>query len=35
MSELFPRTMVGGVSLPRMLMGTKWILGYSHTSAAD
>lgn len=34
MSELFPRTMVGGVSLPRMLMGTNWILGYSHTSAA-
>lgn len=34
MSELFPRTMVGGVSLPRMLMGTNWILGYSHTSTA-
>lgn len=34
MSELFPRTMVGGVSLPRMLMGTNWILGFSHTSAA-
>ena len=34
MSELFPRTMGGGVSLPRMLMGTNWILGYSHTSAA-
>ncbi len=30
----FPRTMVGGVSLPRMLIGTNWILGYSHTSAA-
>ena len=34
MSQLFPRTMVGGVSLPRMLMGSNWILGYSHTSAA-
>ena len=33
MSE-FPRTMVGGVSLPRMLVGTNWFLGYSHTSVA-
>ena len=31
---LFPRTTVGGVSLPRMLLGTNWILGYSHTGAA-
>lgn len=31
---LFPRTLVGGVSLPRMIIGTNWILGYSHTSAA-
>ncbi|MCL2299469.1 MAG: hypothetical protein FWC27_04915 [Firmicutes bacterium] len=30
----FPRTTVAGVSLPRMLIGTNWILGYSHTSAA-
>ncbi len=30
----FPRTQVGGVSLPRMLIGTNWILGYSHTSSA-
>jgi hypothetical protein len=30
----FPRTMVGGVSLPRMLIGTNWFLGYSHTSLA-
>ena len=30
----FPRTMVGGVSLPRMLVGTNWFLGYSHTSHA-
>ena len=30
----FPRTVVSGVSLPRMLIGTNWILGYSHTGAA-
>ena len=30
----FPRTMVGGLSLPRMLIGTNWFLGYSHTSKA-
>lgn len=30
----FPRTLVGGVSLPRMIIGSNWILGYSHTSAA-
>jgi len=30
----FPRTMVGGISMPRMLIGSNWILGYSHTSAA-
>ena len=28
----FPRTMVGGISLPRMLIGTNWILGWSHRS---
>ena len=30
----FPRTTVGGVSLSRLLIGTNWFLGYSHTSAA-
>ena len=30
----FPRTVVGGLSLPRMLIGTNWFLGYSHTSKA-
>lgn len=30
----FPRTEVGGISLPRMLVGSNWILGYSHTGAA-
>ncbi|MBQ8510592.1 MAG: hypothetical protein IJ493_11865 [Clostridia bacterium] len=34
MEKQFPRTMVGGVSMPRMLMGTNWLLGYSHTGAA-
>ena len=34
MSE-FPRTIVGGVSLPRLLVGTNWFLGYSHTSRAQ
>ena len=32
--DQFPRTMVGGVSLSRMIIGTNWFLGYSHTSAA-
>jgi hypothetical protein len=30
----FPRTTVGGVSLPRLLIGTNWFLGWSHTSRA-
>lgn len=30
----FPRTQVAGVSLPRMLMGSNWILGYSHTTVS-
>lgn len=30
----FPRTMVGGISLPRLIVGTNWFLGYSHTSLA-
>ena len=30
----FPRTTVGGVSLPRMLIGTNWVLGYSHRGPA-
>jgi len=28
----FPRTEVGGISLPRMIIGTNWILGWSHRS---
>lgn len=34
MSELFPRTNVGGVSLPRMIIGCNWISGFSHRSAS-
>ena len=33
--DQFPRTMVGGVSLSRMIIGTNWFLGYSHTSLAQ
>ncbi|MCL2363517.1 MAG: hypothetical protein FWC71_02510 [Defluviitaleaceae bacterium] len=28
----FPRTTVAGVSLPRMIMGTNWLAGWSHRS---
>ncbi len=32
----FPRTDVGGISLPRMIIGTNWMMGYSHkTRSAD
>ena len=34
MQTLFPRTEVEGVSLPRMLIGTNWMMGYSHRSAS-
>jgi hypothetical protein len=34
MTTEFPRTLVGGVSLPRLIIGTNWFLGYSHTSLA-
>ncbi|MBR4204857.1 MAG: hypothetical protein IKQ92_05200 [Clostridia bacterium] len=34
MLSTFPRTEVGGLSLPRMLIGTNWLLGWSHTGAA-
>jgi hypothetical protein len=30
----FPRTTVGGISVPRLICGTNWFLGYSHTSSA-
>ena len=34
MSYEFPRTTVGGVSVSRMIIGSNWILGYSHTSSS-
>lgn len=34
MFKLFPRTEVDGISVSRMIVGTNWILGYSHTSTA-
>jgi hypothetical protein len=30
----FPRTIVGGISVSRLIIGTNWFLGWSHTSAA-
>lgn len=35
MTRAFPRTQVENISLPRMLMGTNWMLGWSHTSVAS
>ncbi|MCL1806751.1 MAG: hypothetical protein FWG31_03510 [Oscillospiraceae bacterium] len=34
MNSGFPRTEVGGVTLPRMLIGTNWLAGWSHRSPA-
>lgn len=34
MQQQFSRTTVGGVSLSRMIIGTNWILGWSHTGPA-
>ena len=33
-NDLFPRTTVGGVSVSRMIIGTNWMLGWSHRSPA-
>ncbi len=30
----FPRTQIENLSLPRMIIGTNWFLGFSHTSKA-
>lgn len=30
----FPRTVVGGVSVSRLIIGTNWFLGFSHTTRA-
>lgn len=32
--NVFPRTTVGGLSVSRMIVGTNWFLGYSHTTLA-
>ncbi len=34
MDVKFPRTEVGGISVSRMVIGTNWFLGFSHTSRA-
>jgi len=34
MTDPFPRTLVGGINMPRLIAGTNWFLGYSHTSLA-
>ena len=30
----FPRTMIEGLSVPRLIIGTNWMLGFSHSSRA-
>ena len=30
----FPRTEVAGISLPRIIIGSNWMLGFSHTSVS-
>ena len=30
----FPTTTVGGISMSRLIIGTNWMMGYSHTSKA-
>lgn len=34
MTHSFPRTEVGGISLPRLIIGCNWVSGFSHRSAA-
>lgn len=34
MSTLFPRTRIENLSVSRLIVGTNWFLGYSHTSKA-
>jgi hypothetical protein len=31
----FPRTQIENISVPRMIIGTNWFMGFSHTSAAQ
>lgn len=30
MNKIFPRTMVGNISLPRLIIGCNWVSGFSH-----
>ena len=32
--SMFPRTKIENLSVSRLLIGTNWFLGYSHTSKA-
>lgn len=32
---IFPRTTVGGVSLPRLLIGSNWMMGWGHSTPAN
>ena len=32
---VFPRTTIGGLSVPRLIIGTNWLMGWSHTSKAQ
>ncbi len=34
MTKQFPRTKVGNISLPRLIIGCNWVSGFSHRSAA-
>ena len=34
MTKQFPRTEVAGISLPRLIIGTNWLLGWSHKSVS-
>ena len=34
MPDLFPRTTVGGLSVSRLVIGTNWLLGWSHCTKA-
>ena len=34
MADAFPRTMIEDLSVPRLIVGTNWFLGFSHTTKA-
>ena len=33
--KAFPRTQIENLSVPRLIIGTNWLMGFSHTSAAQ